>query len=95
MTRYHVCSTPGCPNLEPCPVHARPRNARWSHGRSGKLQHRFHKAIRRRCGGVCERCHAAPMTVAHHVRDGWTPDCGLGLCDDCHLAVDNHARRTR
>lgn len=93
MTRQHVCSRPGCPNFSPCPEHARPRNARWSEGRDGKQQGRFRRDVMARARGYCERC-GQPATVAHHVRPGYTPDCGLALCDDCHVAVDDKARRT-
>jgi len=95
MTRVHVCSTPGCPNLVPCPKHARPRNARWSEDRDSRGQHWFRRNVMRRSGGVCERCRSQPATVAHHVRPGYTADCGLALCDDCHRELDDKARRTR
>lgn len=95
MSRVHVCSTPGCPNLEPCPVHARPRNARWSHERSSRGQHAFRKAVMRRSGGVCERCRRARAEVAHHVRPGYDASDGLALCNACHREIDNHARGMR
>jgi len=94
MQRVHVCSTPGCPNLAPCPTHARPRNARWSRDRDGAGQRWFRKALIARSGGICERCRVRAGRVAHHDRPGYEPECGRWLCDDCHTAVDNHARRT-
>lgn len=94
MKRAHVCSTPGCPHLQPCPTHARDRNARWSEERDGPAQERFRRALIARSFGHCERC-GMPGTVAHHVRPGYEPECGLYLCDDCHTKVDNKARRTR
>lgn len=94
MRRVHVCSTPGCPNLEPCAVHGRPPNARWSHERDGRLQGRFRRAVMRRSGGICERCGRQPAAVAHHVRPGYDASDGLALCDDCHRALDVNARRS-
>lgn len=92
--RTHVCSSPGCPNLAPCPTHARPRNARWSQNRDGAAQHRFRAAVMRRSGGTCERC-GQPATTAHHIRPGYMPSDGLAVCDDCHQQLDNNARTTR
>lgn len=94
MSRSHVCSRPGCPNLTPCPIHGRPPNARWSHDRDGRLQHRFRAAVMRRSGGICERCRRRPAEVAHHVRAGYDAGDGLALCDDCHRELDVNARRT-
>jgi len=95
VKRVHVCSRPGCPNLEPCPVHARPRNAAWSKDRDHRAQGRFRKAVMRRSHGVCERCHQSPAQVAHHVRPGYDPSAGLALCHDCHRAIDDKARGSR
>jgi hypothetical protein len=95
MKREHVCSKPGCPNFYPCPTHSRPRNARWSKDRDPREQGRFRAAVMRRSRGICERCHSHPAAVAHHVRPGYDPDAGLALCDTCHAAVDDKARRTR
>ena len=78
----------------PCPTHARPRNARWSRERDGRRQAWFRKQVMFRSGGVCERCKTAPATVAHHVRPGYEAEFGLALCDDCHIALDEKARRT-
>lgn len=89
--RTHVCATPGCPNLAPCPEHSRPRNARWSRDRDGAAQNRFAKALRRRSRGLCERC-GRPGRVAHHDRAGYDPSCGRWLCDACHRALDTNAR---
>jgi hypothetical protein len=93
MKRTHVCSVPGCPYLAPCPDHSRPANARWS-DRDPGAQARFRQALIARAFGHCERC-GGPGTVAHHVKPGYTAECGLLLCDDCHQAVDSKARRTR
>ena len=93
--RSHVCSQPGCPQLAPCPTHSRRRDAHWSDDRDDRAQAFFRKAVMFRSGGTCERCRAAPATQAHHVRPGYDPDGGLALCDDCHMALDDKARRTR
>lgn len=93
MKRHHVCSKPGCPNFAPCPEHSRPRNASWSEDRDLAKQYHFRKALLTRAGGVCERCGVAPATVAHHVRPGYGEQCGLALCDACHMALDHKARR--
>jgi hypothetical protein len=91
--RSHVCSTPGCPHLEPCPEHARPRNARWSQERDPRAQAWFRQQVLFRAQGVCERCQVARATVAHHVRPGYEPEHGQALCDDCHMELDEKARR--
>lgn len=94
IKRFHVCGRPGCPELTPCPKHSRPRNARWSENRDGPAHDWFAKQVMFRAGGVCERCHERAATQAHHVRPGYDPEHGLALCDDCHAALDNKARRT-
>jgi hypothetical protein len=94
VRRTHVCSVPGCPNLVPCPTHARPRNARWSPERDPRAQAWFRKQVMFRSGGTCERCRVQPATTAHHDRPGYEPECGRALCDDCHMAVDPKARRS-
>jgi hypothetical protein len=91
MRRFHVCSTPGCPELAPCPQHSRPANAPWSQ-RDRDAQEWFRTQLFFRSGGICERCHQAPASQAHHVRPGDDPEHGLALCDDCHRALDNKAR---
>jgi hypothetical protein len=95
MKREHVCSTPGCPELTPCPKHSRPRDASWSVERDHRAQSWFRKQVMARSGGLCERCQRAPAAVAHHVKPGDDADCGLALCDACHAAVDDKARTTR
>jgi hypothetical protein len=91
----HVCSVPGCPELTPCPTHSRPADAPWTPDRDHRLQRWFRKLLMSRSDGICERCRRAPATVAHHVRPGYDADCGLALCDACHMALDNKARPTR
>jgi hypothetical protein len=90
--RSHVCAEPGCPQLTPCPTHT--RTGAWTE-RDRHAQAWFRKQLIHRSGGTCERCHAQPGVVAHHDRPGYDPECGRLLCDDCHTAIDNHARRTR
>jgi hypothetical protein len=91
ITRTHVCSVPGCPQLAPCPTHARDTTGGYSE-RDKRAQAFFRKAVMARSRGVCERCQRAPATVAHHVRPGYDAECGLALCRPCHRAVDNKAR---
>jgi hypothetical protein len=76
----------------PCPDHSRPVNARWSE-RDPSAQTFFRRAVFARSLGHCERC-GERATVAHHVRPGYEPDCGLALCDACHQAIDDKARAT-
>jgi len=92
MRRTHVCSTPGCPNLVPCPTHGRPANARWSRERDPHAQAWFRDQVFWRANGICERCRVAKATVAHHDRPGYDPECGRALCQSCHREIDTHAR---
>jgi hypothetical protein len=94
LRRRHVCSTPGCPHLTPCPEHGRPVNASWTPDRDYGAQEHFRNAVFARSLGHCERC-GERATVAHHVRPGYAPECGLALCDACHQALDDKARSTR
>lgn len=79
----HVCATPGCPNLAPCPVHARPS---WSPGRDRAAHMREARAAKR-AHPFCERCGSSDELDLHH---GAHP---VILCNTCHQAVDPHARR--
>ena len=94
MKRTHVCAEPGCPQLTPCPTHGRRPGESWGQ-RDTKMQNYFRRAVASRANGVCERCLERPGVVAHHVRPGFEPECGLWLCDDCHKAIDTKARTTR
>jgi hypothetical protein len=76
----------------PCPDHGRPANARWSE-RDPAAQDFFRRAVFARSLGHCERC-GGRATVAHHIKPGYEPECGLALCDDCHQAIDTKARST-
>jgi hypothetical protein len=101
MRRARVCSHidrkgSSCPNLQPCPIHTRPANARWSPDRDPRRQGRFRQRVLERDGYRCTRCgHHAPTgrgLVAHHIRPGYETSAGQTLCDDCHRAVDSNAR---
>jgi hypothetical protein len=91
--KQHVCSEPGCPVLQPCSEHGRDESKGWT-TRDYQAQAFFRRSVFARSSGMCERCDAI-ATVAHHVKPGYEPECGLALCDDCHMAIDNKARRTR
>lgn len=47
------------------------------------------EAVRKRCGGICERCHRSKMTQTHHLtyeRYGHELLTDLlGVCGPCHL----------
>lgn len=95
------CPHVDCPNLKPCPTHPdRPRNAHWSKDRDRAAQARFRKAVLARDGNQCTRCgHYDPTgksLIAHHDTPGYDPSCGRTLCNrnanDCHGAIDAHAR---
>lgn len=82
-----------CPNLQPCPLHTRDRNARWSKDRDGAKQNRDRQATLRRDRHTCQRCGRVDPTGksldAHHV----TPTELVTLCNACHCEVDPNARR--
>lgn len=54
------------------------------------------EAVRRRSGGVCECCEAAPATHIHHrqLRRGGNhlPPNLLDLCSSCHTRLHGHVR---
>lgn len=91
-----VCSHVGCPELQPCPTHSRPRNAPWTTGRDRKTQDTFRRHTLERDRYRCQRCgHHDPTgrtLDAHHI----TPTQGQTLCNTkangCHAAVDTNAR---
>lgn len=92
MPRLKVCSTPGCPNLQPCPKHSRPRNAPWTNDRDHAAQGRFRKAVLTRDNHACTRCGSSDQLVAHHIRPGYEPSAGITLCHHCHRTIDANAR---
>jgi predicted RNA-binding Zn-ribbon protein involved in translation (DUF1610 family) len=88
MTR--VCIEPGCPNLQPCPIHQRSRSS-YSPNRDNSAHVRWARQIKKRDRYTCQRCGAHGPGVkldAHHT----TPTTGITLCNSCHTIVDNHAR---
>jgi hypothetical protein len=90
-----VCAVVGCPELQPCPTHSRPANARWSKDRDGAAQNRFRAAVLARDGHRCTRCGSTWKLAAHHVRPGYDVECGVTLCGRCHGQVDKYARTTK
>lgn len=101
-SRATVCTTPGCPNLQPCPTHSRPINASWSPRRDRKAHFRLRYAVIKARGAKCERCGWESPTPQgkglqmHHVRPEDTPEAVQLLCgpmgNNCHGAVDSSAR---
>jgi hypothetical protein len=53
--------------------------------------------VRKRCGGVCERCHFFPMSHVHHLtyirKYNERPEDLQGLCEGCHEFT--HGKRDR
>ncbi len=94
-----VCSSPGCPNLAPCPAHAK-HGGHWSRGRDRNAQARFRRAVLTRDRHTCRRCgHHDPTgrtLEAHHTRPGYDPAAGVTVCstaaNGCHRELDPHAR---
>lgn len=94
-----VCAKVGCPHLRPCPNpdHApRDRNAPWSKDRDRKQQREFREAVLHRDAYTCVRCGHRDVSgkslTAHHDKPGYHASAGRTLCNDCHRAVDQHAR---
>src|SRR3990167_4099221 len=88
-----VCSSPGCPNLRPCPKHPerRPFANRRPHTDPGWVRSAWSKAVLAR-DPVCVICGQRPSTEAHHVKaeaDGGraTMENGAGLCGPCHERI--------
>lgn len=97
MARVKVCPSPGCPRLQPCPVHARPPAASWSKGRDTTAHNRLKRRVLAVRPNRCERCGqlfgpGGKGSQLHHVRPGDRPENVVLLCADCHRAVDAHAR---
>jgi len=88
---WKVCSHRDCPELvdarHPCPTHGRPLNARWSADRNGAEHMRDARAAKR-AQPWCSHCGRTDQLDYHH-----TGGSGIVLCNDCHAAIDNHARK--
>lgn len=90
-----VCAYVGCPHLKPCPRpehQPRDRNQPRSRDRDRAKQHAFRNAVLHRDGNRCVKCGATDDLVAHHVKPGYAPDCGITLCREHHKEIDRHAR---
>lgn len=91
-----VCPQPGCPELQPCPTHARPKNASWSRDRDRGQQNGFRQRVLARDNWTCTRCAFHSPTgkdlIAHHVKPGYSTHCGQTLCTTCHREIDTNAR---
>lgn len=84
----HVCASPGCPQLAPCPEHARKD---WD-DRDMASHMRFSRAVHRR-ERACQSCGATTDLFAHHTVPGLDdPAFGVLLCRSCHRRVDPKAR---
>jgi len=92
MARIHVCTEPGCPQLEPCPIHGRDRKRRrngWAHRDGDRAAHMRWRRAAIRAHPYCAICGATDKLDVHHLPDG-TPQV---LCNWHHVAIDPHARQ--
>lgn len=98
MRRVTVCTTPGCPELQPCPTHSRPANASWSPQRDRKSHWKLRMAVIKARGAKCEKCGKPAEDGRgkglhlHHDRPGDLPENVRLLCVEHHREIDNHAR---
>jgi hypothetical protein len=98
MKRVRVCTTPGCPELQPCQAHSRPANAPWSTGRNTAEHLKLRRYVIKTRGPACERCgqqaldHTGKGLHLHHVKPGNQPASVILLCHSCHKDLDTHAR---
>lgn len=92
MTRVHVCSEPGCPQLEPCPIHGRDRRRRtsgWKHRDGDRAKHAREVYAAKRRHRSCQICGSTEKLDAHHQADGSL----IVLCNEHHRQFDRHARK--
>lgn len=77
-----------------CAEHSTPPagDTSWNGNRDRDTQRRFRRMLIERDGLRCRDCGAVDVPLdAHHD----TATDGRLLCQDCHIANDPHARRTR
>ena len=98
-----VCNTPGCPNLQPCELHARKPWA--SSDRRSTLPAdwpRVRNHVLKRDARICRLQLPGCTTTAtevHHLghREDHRPEALVAACSACHAQVTkaqaNHARR--
>lgn len=89
------CRMPGCPQLQPCPVHktawrVNPERGTTAARGYGARHRRWRQLVLAR-DPVCRACGRAPSTVADHVVSlaaggDWTLENGQGMCRACHAA---------
>jgi len=105
----HPCSTPGCPQYQPCPTHIRAKHPDTKTNEERKLysSYRWRQVSKRHLEDepLC-RTHLAQgryvrATVTDHIvayRDGggfWDPDNHQSQCDPCHNAKRSKERAAR
>jgi hypothetical protein len=71
----------------------RPQNARYQEYLKSPAWKRKRKAVRARCGGICERCRKYLLDEVHHLTYAHIYDEPLddlqGLCRPCHAFLHN------
>lgn len=95
------CSTRGCPNKKPCPIHSAHG---WNHGGKSRQARGYdakHDELRRRVileEPLCRRCGVKATKISDHIvplsRGGQTVRSNLqGLCQECSDAKTIAERR--
>lgn len=89
-----MCSTPGCPNLRPCPTHlAKAWSTSDRRSRLPKDWERIRRIVLRRDGGRCQSCGALANQVDHVTAgDDHSPSNLQALCEPCHQRKTNAER---
>jgi 5-methylcytosine-specific restriction enzyme A len=99
MTRAaKPCSTPGCPNLSPCPLHTPPA---WAGSTRRRRLPPGWARLRRRIlhrDPTCTECGQRPSTEVDHLEagDNHDPSNLRGICTPCHRTKssrEGHAAR--